>query len=312
MHRPAQRKRQLRSRLLVCAAAVPVILVAGCSSDSDSGSGSDGAKKDAGSKSSAPAKGDDKAASVEKAAYAKLPEPCDVLSKKTLGDLVPKAKDKSGKAGTSSDTALRGSCSWDSLDNNGVDGSQFRWLRVSQLRFESDASLGSGAQRAQDNFAKQVEDAKATKDAKSVKTEAVQGIGEQATLVRYDLKKDKDTFKQQTVVARVENVVVTVDFNGAGLAGDKSPDAGKLSKDAEKAAKETVGAVASANGGGGKASSGASEKPKGDDAKSDDAKKDEPKKDDSKKDDSPSKDDSKKDEPKKDDAKSKDKDSGKS
>ncbi|MFI7317635.1 DUF3558 family protein [Streptomyces venezuelae] len=293
MHRPAQRKRQLRSRLLVCAAAVPVILVAGCSSDSGSDSGSDASKKDSGAKASASAKSGDEAESVEKAAYAKLPEPCDVLSKKTLDDLVPKAKDKSGKAGTSSDTALRGSCSWDSLDNNGVDGSQFRWLRVSLMRFESDASLGSGAKRAQDSFAKQVADAQATKDAKNVKAEPVQGVGEQATLVRYDLKKDKDTFKQQTFVTRVENAVITVDYNGAGLAGDKTPDAGKLGKDAQKAAKEAADAVVAANGGGGKASSGASEKPKTDDKKSDDknsedAKSDDKKSDDAKSDDSTS------------------------
>ncbi|MFF3639514.1 DUF3558 domain-containing protein [Streptomyces sp. NPDC002564] len=266
MHRPAQRKRQLRSRLLVCAAAVPALLVAGCSSDSGSDSGSDG-KKDSGAKASASAKAGDKAASVEKAAYATLPEPCKVLSKKTLEDLVPKAKDKSGKAGASSDTELRGSCSWDSLDNNGVDGSQFRWLRVSLLRFESDSSLGSGAKRAQENFAKQVEDAQATKDAKSVKAEPVKGVGQQATLVRYDLKKDKDTFKQQTLVTRVENAVVTVDFNGAGLAGDKSPDAGTLSKSAEKAAKEAADAVVNANIGGGKDDSDSSAKPKSDASK---------------------------------------------
>lgn len=285
MHRPAQRKRQLRSRLLVCAAAVPVILVAGCSSDSGSDSGSDASKKDSGAKSSASAKSGDEAASVEEAAYAKLPEPCDVLSKKTLENLVPKAKDKSGKAGTSSDTALRGSCSWDSLDNNGVDGSQFRWLRVSLMRFESDASLGSGAKRAQDSFAKQVADAQATKDAKNVKAEPVQGVGQQATLVRYDLKKDKDTFKQQTFVTRVENAVITVDFNGAGLAGDKTPDAGKLGKDAQQAAKEAADAVVAANEGGGKASSGASEKPKTDDKKSEDSTSDEKKSDDKKSDD---------------------------
>ncbi|MFE0178293.1 DUF3558 family protein [Streptomyces sp. NPDC059002] len=295
MHRPAQRQRQLRSRLLVCAAAVPVILVAsGCSSDSDSGS--DGAKKDSGSKASASAKtGGDKAPKVEKAAYGKLPEPCEVLSKKTLEELVPKAKDKSGKAGTSSDTATRGSCSWDSLDNNGVDGSQFRWLRVSTLRFDSDASLGSGAKRAQDNFAKQVSDAQATKDAKGLKSEPVQGVGDQATLVKYDLKKDKDTFKQQTFVTRVENAVITVDYNGAGLAGDESPDAGALGKAAQKAAKEAAAAVVAANEGGGKAS-GSGEKPK-DDAKSED----------SKADDSKAKDDAKSDDSTSDDSKSKDK-----
>ncbi|MGW0531005.1 DUF3558 domain-containing protein [Streptomyces sp. NPDC003032] len=299
MHRPAQRQRQRLSRILVSAAAVPVILVAsGCSSDSDSGS--DGAKKDAGAKASASKKAEDKPAAVEKAAYGKLPEPCEVLSKKTLADLVPKAKDK-GKAGTSTDTALRGSCSWDSLDNNGVDGSQFRWLRVSLMRFDSDASLGSGAKRAQDNFAKQVADAQATKDAKGVKAEPVQGVGDQATLVRYDLKKDKDTFKQQTFVTRVENAVVTVDYNGAGLAGDKSPDAGDLSKAAQKAAKEAAAAVVSANEGGGKAPSGtSSEKPKADDSKKADA----PKSDDAKSDDSKS-DDTTSDDSKSDDSKPK-------
>ncbi len=297
MHRPAQRQRQRLSRILVSAAAVPVILVAsGCSSDSDSGS--EGAKKDTGAKASASHKSADKPPAVEKAAYAKLPEPCDVLSKKTLQELVPQAKDK-GKAGTSTDTALRGSCSWDSLDNNGVDGSQFRWLRVSLMRFESDPSLGSGAKRAQDNFAKQVADAQATKDAKGVKAEPVQGVGDQATLVRYDLKKDKDTFKQQTFVTRVENAVVTVDYNGAGLAGDKSPDAGDLSKAAQKAAKEAAAAVVSANEGGGKAPADSDEKPK----KDDDPKKDDPKKDDAKQDDA-KQDSAKSDDGKSDDGKS--------
>lgn len=246
MHRPAQRL----TRILTCAAAVPVIFIAsGCSSDS--GSGSDGAKKDSGSKASASASGKDKAATVEKAAFDKLPEPCDVLSKKTLGDLVPEAKDKSGKAGTSDDTSARGTCSWDSLDNNGVDGSQFRWLRVSLMRFDSDASLGSGAKRAQSSFAKQVADAQATEGAKSVKTEPVPGMGDQTTVVHYDLKKDKENFKQQTVVTRVENAVVTIDYNGAGLAGDKAPSSKDLSKDAEKAAKEAAEAVVAANKAGG-------------------------------------------------------------
>jgi hypothetical protein len=269
MHRPAQRL----TRILTCAAAVPVILIASGCSSSDSDSGSDGAKKDSGSKASASASGKDKATSVEKAAFSKLPEPCEVLSKKTLDDLVPKAKDKSGKAGTSDDTSARGTCSWDSLDNNGVDGSQFRWLRVSLMRFDSDASLGSGAKRAQDNFAKQVADAQATDGAKSVKTEPVPGMGDQTTVVRYDLKKDKESFKQQTVVTRVENAVVTIDYNGAGLAGDKSPSAADLSKAAEKAAKEAAAKVVSANksdgGSGGSGASGGGSKesaaPKGTD-----------------------------------------------
>ncbi|MER7350184.1 DUF3558 domain-containing protein [Streptomyces aurantiacus] len=280
MHRPAQRQRQRLTRVLVGAAAVPVILFASaCSSDDG---GSDGDKKDSGAKPSASASGGaggsgDQAATVEKAAFAKLPEPCDTLSKKTLGDLVPAAKNKSGKAGTSDDVSTRGNCTWDSLDNNGVDGSQFRWLRVSLNRFESDQSLGSGAKRAQTNFTKQVTDAQAAKGAKDVKTTPVQGVGDQATLVSYDVKKDKDTFKQQTLVTRVENAVVTVDYNGAGLAGDKSPDAGDLAKDTQKAGKEAVAAVVGANKAGGSGTSGKpsggsdkTDKPKGDSDKAED------------------------------------------
>jgi hypothetical protein len=84
--------------------------------------------------------------------------------------------------------------------------------------------------------------------AKNTKSEPVTGTGDQATVVHYDLKKKEGAFRQQTVVARVANVVVTVDYNGAGLAGEKTPDAGTLSKSAEKAAKEAVASVATANG----------------------------------------------------------------
>ena len=56
--------------------------------------------------------------------------------------------------------------------------------------------------------------------------------------------------QQETVVARVENVVVTLDYNGAGLAGEKTPSADTLNKLAQKAVKEVVAAVAEANDGG--------------------------------------------------------------
>ncbi|OAH09315.1 DUF3558 family protein [Streptomyces jeddahensis] len=242
MHRPAQRL----IRILACAAAAPVILaVSGCSSDS--GSGDDGAKE-SGAKASASASAGGASASVKEAAYASLPEPCEVLTKKTLDELVPKREDKSGKEGKSDDTSLRSTCSWTSLDNNGVKGSQFRWLNVSLLRFESDAARGSGDKLAQEYFTKQVKDAQDTQDAKNVKSEPVKGMGDEATAVAYDLKKKEGSFKQQTVVARVENVVVTLDYNGAGLAGEKTPSATELMKDAQKAAKQAVEAVVEANG----------------------------------------------------------------
>lgn len=227
-----------------------MLIAAGCSSDSDSDDAGSGGGSSASSSSSGGAEAGASASptpTVQAAAYKSLPEPCAVLSKKSLGELVPEGK-KSGKEGTSDDTATRTSCSWSSLDNNGVKGSQFRWLNVSLLRFESDTSRGSGDQQAQAYYAKQVQDAQSSEGAKNAKSTPLAGTGDQATTVTYDLKKKEGAFKQQTIVTRVENVVVTVDYNGAGLAGEKTPSATSLTNLAAKAAKETVAAVSAANG----------------------------------------------------------------
>ncbi|GGV78111.1 hypothetical protein GCM10010294_46770 [Streptomyces griseoloalbus] len=235
-----QRAKRLH-RVLVCAAAVPVMLIAsGCSSDSGSDDGKDKGADASASQSASPSP------TVRAAAYKKLPEPCAVLSKKTLEDLAPKAK--AGKEGNSDDISTRANCSWNSLDNNGVKGSQFRWLNVSLLRFDSDTTRGPGDELAKEYYDKQVRDAQSAEGAKGTRTEPLTGTGDEAMVVRYDLKKKEGTFKQQTVVARVENVVVTLDYNGAGLAGDKTPDADDLVKDAQKAAKEAVASVTEANG----------------------------------------------------------------
>ncbi|MER6783069.1 DUF3558 domain-containing protein [Streptomyces sp. NPDC000658] len=242
------------NRLLAAAVAVPVMLIAaGCSSDSGSDSGTGDTTQDAAATGGT---GTDSTASatptVQAAAYKTLPQACAVVSKKTLTELVPKA---AGKKGASSDTGERASCSWSSLANNGVKGSQFRWLNVSLLRFESDATTGDGESQAKTYYAKQVKDAQAVTGAKNTKATPAAGTGDEATLVRYDLKKAEGAFRQQTVVARVENVVVTLDYNGAGLAGDKTPTADALTKAAEKAAKEAVASVRAANGAGGGGSS---------------------------------------------------------
>ncbi|MFJ2832544.1 DUF3558 domain-containing protein [Streptomyces sp. NPDC087263] len=190
---------------------------------------------------------------VQAAAYATLPESCSVLTDKTLGELVPKAG-KSGKKGATDEVSARGNCYWTSLDSNGVKGSQYRWLNVALLRFDSDAR-GPGDEQAHAYFEKQVSGAKAVTGAKNTKSASVSGTGDEATAVSYDLKKKEGAFKQQTVVARVENVVVTLDYNGAGLAGEKTPSAATLLKAAEKAAKEAVTAVTAANKEGGAKSS---------------------------------------------------------
>ncbi|MFC7309978.1 DUF3558 family protein [Streptomyces monticola] len=244
MHRKGPRL----TRILAACAAVPVILTAAaCSSDS----GDSGSKSDSGGSSSASPSGKDNAAAVKQGAFSKLPEPCKALKGDTVDDLVPEADDKSGKSANSDDTSTRASCSWNGLDSNGTKGSQFRWLNLGLMRYDSNATLGSGDELAAKQLAKKVEEAKALDGAKSVKTEPLSGIGDEATLVTFDQKKKEGDFKNHRIVARVENAVVVLDYNGAGLAGAKGPDTKEMKKDAQDAAKEAVASVVAANKSGG-------------------------------------------------------------
>ncbi|WNM29401.1 DUF3558 domain-containing protein [Streptomyces sp. Li-HN-5-11] len=264
MQRAAQREQsdpraKRVNRVLVGAAAVPVMLLAAaCSSGSGS---SDGAKESPAADVKGSASGS-ASPTVQAAAYGKLPQPCKVLSDKTLGELVPKGL-KSAKQNSLSDGSSRGGCSWNSLQDNGVKGSQFRWLNVSMLRFASDAGRGSGESQAKAFFKQQVQRALEATGDNGLKAQPVAGTGDEASLVRWQEKRKEGVFKEQKVVARVENVVVTLDYNGAGLAGDKTPDADDLSKAAEQAAKEAVAAVAAANGDGGGAGGASSGSPSG-------------------------------------------------
>lgn len=214
MHRSAPRL----SRILACAAVPVMLVVAGCSSDS-------GDKKESGSSESSASPSASKKAepTVEPAKFAALPDPCKSITKKTVTSLVPSAKSKNGTAAKSSDITSRAGCSWNGLDDNGVKGSQYRWLDVGFTRFESDQALGSGAKRAQQDFAKQVDKAKATEGAKKVVEAPAAGIGDQASTIAYDLSKTGEDFKYVTVVTRTENVVITLTYNGAGYAGAKTP-----------------------------------------------------------------------------------------
>ncbi|MGW1769605.1 DUF3558 family protein [Streptomyces sp. NPDC002073] len=247
MHRSASRL----TRVLACA-AVPVILVAtGCSSDSgsDSGSGSGsssggGTSKDSSAASQTPTP--KPTPTLEKAAFAKLPEPCKVVTQKTIEKLVAEAKDEDGTAAKSNDLSSRATCSWNGLDENGLKGSDYRWLAVSLARYDSHESLGSGNKRAEEQYTKQVDAAKATQGAKNLKVAPAAGIGNQATTLTYGVKKDVEFFNQ-TVVARTENVVITLDYNGAAYEGAKAPDVAELLADAIAAAKESVAAIAAAN-----------------------------------------------------------------
>ncbi|MFF1922825.1 DUF3558 domain-containing protein [Streptomyces sp. NPDC058221] len=236
MHRSAPRL----TRILACAAVPVMLVVAGCSSDSDG-------KKDEASSSSAAPDATKSEAKVATARFAELPEPCKSIASKTVKSLVPAAKTKNGTEGKSSDTAARGSCSWNGLDDNGVKGSQYRWLDVGFTRFASDQALGSGADRAGDDLKKQTAKAQAAESAKKLETAPLSGVGDEATTVTYDLKKTGEDFKYATIIARTGNVVVTVTYNGAGYAGSKTPSADTVLKGARMAAKDAVAAVAAAN-----------------------------------------------------------------
>ncbi|MFD9222522.1 DUF3558 family protein [Streptomyces sp. NPDC060064] len=239
MHRSAPRL----TRILACAAVPVMLVVAGCSSDSASDS-----KKDSSSSASSPEAQKQKPATVAPAKYSKLPEPCKTISAKTIEQLVPETKVKSGTAGNSTDTANRGSCSWNGLDDNGVKGSQYRWLDVSFIRYASESSLGvSGEKRAEDSYAKEISKAKSTEGAKNVRSSPATGVGEAATAVGYELKKTGEDFTYATIVARTGNVVITLTYNGTGYAGAKSPSASDLMKDAVTATKEAVASVTAAN-----------------------------------------------------------------
>lgn len=218
-----------------------MLVVAGCSSDSDG-------KKEADSSASASPEATKSEPAVEAAKFAELPDPCASVKAKTVKSLVPSAKSAKGTRGKSSDSSARGSCSWNGLADKGVKGSQYRWLDVGFTRFTSDQTLGSGASRAGDDFAKQVGKAQATDGAKNVKSAPVTGFGDQATKITYDVTKTGEDFRYTTIVARTGNVVVVVNYNGAGYAGSKTPTAETVLKGATMAAKDAVAAVADANG----------------------------------------------------------------
>lgn len=242
MHRKGPRF----TRILAACAAVPVILTAAACS-SGSGSGDGGSTSDSGSQSSASPGGKDKPAAVEKAAFSMLPDPCEALTGDTIEDLVPNVDEKSGKSADSADTSARGSCSWSGLDSDGTKGSQFRWLHVGLMRYDSNATLGSGNELAKTQLAKRADEVKAFDGAKNIESKALKGVGDEATLVTFDQKKKEGDFKNHRLVARIENAVVVLDYNGAGLAGAKDPDSKKMAKDVQEAAEKALDAVEDAN-----------------------------------------------------------------
>ncbi|MFB7866252.1 DUF3558 family protein [Streptomyces sp. NPDC056069] len=242
-----QRSAPRLSRILACAAVPAMLVAAGCSSGSDSGDKGSGAPDTASSSSSAAPSAATPTKKVDPAKFAKLPDVCKSITTKTIDTLVPKAKNKKGTAANSSDLTSRGGCSWNGLEDKGVKGSQYRWLDVSFYRYESDATLGSGQERAAENFTKELGKVQATEGAKNLRTTVAGGVGDQANTVTYQLRKTDEDFTYATVVSRTGNVVVVLSYNGAGYAGAKGPSEGWIVNGAINASKEALAAVAAAN-----------------------------------------------------------------
>ncbi|MGW7008239.1 DUF3558 domain-containing protein [Streptomyces sp. NPDC054933] len=225
MHRPSAPR---LARLLACA-AVPVMLITGCSSGS--GSSTNGQKGQSGSPSAASSG----SSALAAAKYKTIPDPCKAMSQDTVNHLVQSAKNPNGSAASSTDPKDRGGCSW-----NGLDGYQFRYLDDSFQRFDS-IPTASAEDQAKTAYQQAVQSA--TGKASSPKATQLSGLGDSSTLLTWDDKKGDDAYHNATVVARSANVVVVVDFNGAGMQGDDQPKADEMDKDTQQAAKEALASL---------------------------------------------------------------------
>lgn len=225
---PTAPRRALRA---LAVAALPVLLAAGCSSGSD-----EKKPEETPSTSSTP--------TPEPVRYAELPDPCATVSGDTIGEVVPEADPKRGNKLDSPDPTTSAACLW-----SGLDEYQFRSLTVSLRRFESDLTVGSGDERASGYAAQVVEEITEDEANKDVETARLADLGDEATGIAYHVKKtageddDKVDYRQHRVVVRTANVVVTVDYSGAGFEGDDTPGAGGIRDGAEAVAAEVVAAV---------------------------------------------------------------------
>lgn len=231
-----RRRTAPRLALLLAAAAVPAMAVAGCSSSS--GSGSDGGAKESASSSSNTSKTPATPAAVK---YAKLPDACRSATKATVTALVPRAKSAAGTPEKSDDVNARSTCSW---TGNGADGFQYRWLSVTLQRFDSSTALGSGEDQARSRYVTQVT---TLGHAPGVTATPLTGYGDQATSLGGKATVAKITTQNDTLLARSGNVVVIVEYNGAGFEGKKNPTAQTVQSGAERAAKDALAAVVAAN-----------------------------------------------------------------
>ncbi len=215
-------------------AALPVLLVAGCSSDSG-----DDTTDDEPAPSASP--------TPDPVRFATLPEPCSTVGEDTIGEIVPEADPAAGETLSSSDTSASGACLW-----SGLDDYQFRSLTVALRRFDSDLSIGSGDERAGEYLQQMTEEISGDDANRDLESGDLAETGDAAVTLGYTVTKEAEDgeqdYRQHRVVARTGNVVVTVDYSGAGFEGDDMPGADSVREAAETAAREAVAAVDASEG----------------------------------------------------------------
>lgn len=211
-------------------AVVPALLVAGCTSDS----GSDDATPTDSETTAEP--------TPEPVRFADLPNSCDTVSTETIGEVVPSATDEAGEELASSDVSASNLCLW-----SGLDEYDYRSLNVSLNRFTSEVSLGSGDERAESYLDSQVTEVTDNEANQDVQQSDLTDVGDQAASIGFssenEVQETTHEFQQQRVVVRTGNVVVTVDYAGAGFEGADKPSAEDVKEAAERVAKEATEAV---------------------------------------------------------------------
>jgi hypothetical protein len=232
-NRPA---RTARLAVYSLCATVPLALLAGCSHGSARSAADGSGRTPTGAAQSAAASPSASAA----VRYASLPDPCGAISPATVKSLVPGSSKPKGSAVESGQPRQRGGCSW-----SGLHGYQYRFLDTAFQRFDSVPGAPSADSQAATAFGAAVRTgtAGATAAKSTASTSPLPGVGDQATLITWDVTKDKAVYRTASVVVRSANAVVTVDYAGAGLEGDRKPTTSALRDSAERAAKEALAAL---------------------------------------------------------------------
>ncbi|WP_328467738.1 DUF3558 domain-containing protein [Streptomyces sp. NBC_00448] len=244
-----RRRRPSKRRLavLLACATVPALLVAGCSSgsggSSHSASGSTASSGSGGKNGSpAPTPSATTTPPIAPARFKTLPSSCKTITKDTISKLVPKAKHSGGTATDTADTGgSRSGCSW---TGNGKDGFQYRWLSVTLERYDSSPQLGAADLQAHKRFTDEVS---AVEKTAGTSATGVTGLGDEARSISGWTIVSKVKSQNDSMVVRTGNVVLIVEYDGAGLEGKKNPSAKTVNSDAQRAAKDVVASIAAAN-----------------------------------------------------------------